>query len=369
MDGTSFNTDLGHRKIQERILSSLRNDRLPHALLFYGKEGTGKEAFAIELAKLLNCEKGPLFTCQNCSQCVKINKLEHPDLFYIFPTPSSSNVKPEEISDLLKQKSQNPYQRLAFPGKNTFISIDTIRELKYQSKFKLYEGKKKVFIISEADEMRPEAANAMLKILEEPPDNLLLILVTSRLYRILPTIRSRSQLFHFSQLDGDHILRIIKKYTSPPPEHLANIIRLALGNIKLAFDFIGNDVLEIREKAIEYLRKIVRIEKSNELLDEISSITASRDRNYMILLLYFLLTWFHDAVHHQLNSQQEDILINDDLKSKINAFVQAYPHLNLSEAIKQIQKAIQNLEDPRNFNPTLIFTDLSIKLNRLIKTK
>jgi DNA polymerase-3 subunit delta' len=369
MDGTWFNAELGHLKIQERILNSLKNDRLPHALLFYGKEGTGKEALAIEFAKLLNCEKGPLFLCQNCSHCIKINKLEHPDLFYIFPTPSTGKVKPEEISELLKKKSQNPYQRIAFPSKNTFISIDTIRELKYQSKFKLYEGKKKVFIISEADEMRPEAANAMLKILEEPPENLILILTTARLYRILPTIRSRSQLYHFSPLEGDHILRIIKKYAGPTPEHLSNIIRLALGNVKLAFDFIQSDVLETREKAIEYLRKIVKIEKSNELLDEIYSITASRDRSQMKLVLYFLLTWFHDAVHHKQNSQHGDALINIDLKSNINSFVEAYPDINLSEAIGQIQKAIQNLEDSRNFNPTLIFTDLSIKLNRLIKTR
>jgi hypothetical protein len=144
---------------------------------------------------------------------------------------------------------------------------------------------------------------------------------------------------------------------------------LALGNVKLAFDFIQSDVLETREKAIEYLRKIVKIEKSNELLDEIYSITASRDRSQMKLVLYFLLTWFHDAVHHKQNSQHGDALINIDLKSNINSFVEAYPDINLSEAIGQIQKAIQNLEDSRNFNPTLIFTDLSIKLNRLIKTR
>jgi DNA polymerase-3 subunit delta' len=369
MEGTAFNADLGHPKIQQRILNSLKNDRLPHALLFYGKEGTGKEAFAVEVAKLLNCEKGPLFECGICSQCIKIGKLEHPDLFFIFPTPASSNVKPEEISELLRQKSRNPYQRIGFPGKNTFISIDTVRELKYQSKFKLYEGKKKIFILSDADEMRPEAANAMLKILEEPPDNLILILITSRLYRILPTIRSRSQLYHFSPLTGDHILRILKRYSQTPPEHLSNIIRLALGNVKLAFDFINDDVIELRDKAIDYLRKVVVIEKTHELLDEISSITTSRDRNKMVLLLYFLLTWFHDAVHHKINSQQTEILINIDLKSKINSFVDAYPEIRIPEAIQQIQIAIQNLEDSRNFNPSLIFTDLSIKLHRLIKLR
>jgi DNA polymerase-3 subunit delta' len=261
MEKNIFNPEIGHFDIQERILSSIKNNRMPHAFLFYGKEGAGKEAFALEIAKLLNCEKGPYIICGKCSQCIKIGKLEHPDVKFIFPIPSSSNVKPEDIAEVLQEKAANPYRRISFGSKNTFISIDTIRELKYEAKFKLYEGKKKIFIISEADEMRPEAANALLKILEEPPDNLMLILISSRIHRILLTIRSRSQLVHFPALKGDEILKIIRHYTPEPPEHLAMIIRLALGNIKLAFNFIENNVLEKRDQAIDFLRSVVVIEK------------------------------------------------------------------------------------------------------------
>jgi len=369
MEKSVFNPEIGHFDIQERILASIKNDHLPHAFLFFGNEGTGKEAFAIELAKLLNCEKGPYFICRKCPPCLKISHLQHPDIKFVFPTPSQAKNKPDEIGEMLRKKAQNPYRRMEYPGKNIFISIDTIRDLKNEAKFKLYEGKKKAFIISEADQMRPEASNSLLKILEEPPQNLMLILITSRIHRILPTIRSRCQLIHFPPLEGDLILKIIRKYTPDPPDNLARIIRLALENIKLAFDFIDDDVLEKREQAIEFLRKIVLIENSHELLTNIESFTAKRDRRNMKLLLFFMLTWFRDIVHLKNENDGSDHLINYDLEKNLAGFAKGYPGADYSQIITRVQNAVQELEDPRNLNPALIFINLSIILNRLIKQK
>ncbi len=351
------------------ILNSLRSDRLPHAYLFYGNEGSGKDAFAIELAKLLNCERGPLAVCQTCSQCIKISQLNHPDVHFIFPTPSSSNIKPQEIAAAREEKAANPYRRIRFPGKNTFIGIDTVRELKGEAKYKLYEGKKKIFIISEAEQMRPEAANAILKILEEPPDNLLLILITSRIHRILPTIRSRCQLIHFPTLPGDQVLRIIRKYSPEPPEHLSRIVRLASDNVKLAFDFLEDDVLAKRDRAIDFLRKVVRLDKSHELMKEVENITGTRDRQEMERFLFFLLTWFRDAIRLQAAPEMADRIANSDLEKNLRKFVEGYPEADYPRIVEEIQQAMAQLEDPRNLNPTLIFTNLSIKLYQLIKNK
>ena len=362
-----FNPDVGHKEIQARILQYIRTNRLPHAFLFYGNEGVGKEAFAIELAKLLNCEKGPFMVCGTCSQCVKIGKLQHPDVQFIFPIPASSNVKPETIAGVLKDKAENPYLRTRFPGKNTFISIDTIRELKREARFKLYEGKKKVFIISEADQMRPEAANALLKLLEEPPENLMLILITSHLHRILPTIRSRCQLIYFPPLPGDVQLSIIRRYLPEPPENLALITRLSMGNLKLAFDFLRNDVVEKREKAVEFLRKTVRIERSQELMKLVEELTSGKDREAMHLHLFFLLVWFRDAVHLKNSPERTEQIINSDMRSNLEGFVRGYPGTNFPACVEAVETAIEELKDPRNLNPALILTNLAIKLNRLIR--
>ncbi len=366
-DRNVFNPDVGHPDIQAKILSSIKSDHMPHAFLFHGNEGSGKDAFAIEVAKLLNCEKGPFFVCGKCPACIKIAGLQFADVNFVMPTPSSSNTKPEAIGEAIREKARNPYRRVSFQGKNSFISIDTIRDLKREAKYKLYEGRKKVFIISEADQMRPEAANALLKILEEPPENLMLILITSRIHRILPTIRSRCQLIHFPPLSGDLALKIIHKYSEQPPEHLSRIIRLALENVKLAFDFMEDDVLEKREAAIDLLRKIVVIEKSQELMARIDSLTAPRDRREMELFLFFLLIWFRDALHLQASPDSSNGLINTDLAKNLKGFVGGYPKADYMTSIAEIEKAIQELDDPRNLNPTLIFTNLSIKLNSLVK--
>lgn len=367
MEKNQFNPQIGHSSLQSHILNSIKNDHLPHAFLFYGNEGAGKEAFAIEVAKLLNCDKGPLHICQRCSHCIKIAGLEHPDVKFIFPIPAASTVKLEDIGEAIRDKAQNPFRRTKFSGKNTFISIDAIRDLKREARFKLYEGKKKIFIITEADQMRPEAANALLKMLEEPPQNLMLILITSRIHRILPTIRSRCQLVHFPPLDGDLIIKTIRKYTPDPPEHLARIVKLSLENIKLAFEFIEEDVLRKREQAVEFLRKVVLIDKSQELLNLIEEITRPRERRNMILLLSFLLSWFRDTLYYKTDPSGADRLINSDLKENLEGFVNGYPAANYPRIISQVEKAIRDLEDPRNLNPTLIFTSLAIKLNRLIK--
>lgn len=369
MDKTTFNPELGHPEIQEKILASIRAGRLPHAFLFYGNEGSGKDALAIELAKLLNCEKGPLHVCQKCASCRKISHLQHPDVKFVFPVPSKTNVKVEEIVENLSEKASNPFRRIGFRGKNSFIAIDTVRELKREAKFKLYEGKKKVFILSEADRMRPEAANALLKILEEPPDNLMLILTTSQIHRILPTIRSRCQLVHFPLLEGDLMLKIIHKYQPDTPENLAGIIRLAAGNVKLAFDFMQDNILEKRDQAVEFLRKIVIIEKSQELMKKIEEITSSRDRRKMQLMLYFMLTWFRDVLHYQAKADEKERLINADIKESIEKFTRAFPNTDFPLIISTIENAYQELGDPRNLNPALIFLNLSIKLYRLIRNQ
>ena len=216
--------------------------------------------------------------------------------------------------------------------------------MKSEAKFELYEGRKKIFIFSEADEMRAEAANALLKILEEPPENLLLILTTSRIHKILPTIRSRCHLVHFPSLNGDEILRLIKKYVPDPLEHLPQIVKMSLSNLKMCFDFIEEDALEKREAAIDFLRKIVVIEKSNELFKSIDRITAGRDRQDMKTLLYFLLLWFRDILHYKLTDGKVQSLVNEDLKKNIQGFYNGYPRADYQRIIAQTETAISEFK-------------------------
>lgn len=363
-----FSPETGHPEIQEKILASFRQNRLPHAYLFHGPEGSGKDAFAIALAQLINCSDAGGQIDRASSQYLKIANLQHPDIKFIFPTPAKTNVKEEEIIEALREKAHNPYRRVGFPGKNTFIGIDAIRELKQEARYKLYEGRKKVFIISEADQMRVEAANALLKLLEEPPDNLMLVLTTSNIHKIIPTIKSRCQLLRFPQLGEEEIQSLVSRFTrSKNAAMLPLIIRLSGYNVKRVFDFLDQDVLSVRDQAIELLRKVVVINRVQELMKIIEPVAAQKDREGARLLLWFLLLWFRDILHLQKMSSEKQRLFNTDKQDVLEKFLSYTPNADIAGIVWDIEAALQNLDDVRNYNPLLILTALAIKLNKKIK--
>jgi DNA polymerase-3 subunit delta' len=196
-------------QVLERLRQSIINNRLAHAFLFYGPEGCGKEAIAIELAKALNCQDDKSRPCNQCTSCHKINHLNHPDIKFVFPISNSWSM--EEMKERQRKKAENLYSKIDLSG-HTLISIEKVRDLKNESKYAPYEAIKKVFILSDADKMTRESANSFLKLLEEPPDNLLLILITSSLKGILDTIRSRCQRIYFPQLSFEEALYVVEKY-------------------------------------------------------------------------------------------------------------------------------------------------------------
>ena len=366
----AFLPEAGHLNVQDKILTGLRQDRLPHAYLFHGPEGCGKEAFAVALAQLLNAGNNEGQIDESSPQFQKIAKLQHPDLKFIFPTPAQSNVKEGDILEALQEKAQNLYRRAVFPGKNPFIGIGTIRSLKKDAGYKLYEGRKKIFIIAEAEQMRIEAANALLKLLEEPPQNLMLILITANIYKILPTIKSRCQLVRFGPLTEEEIKTIIRQHSKTIDEsNLPLFIRLAGFNVKRTFDFLDKDILKMRELAIDFLRKVVLLHKAQELAAIIEPLAAKRDREDARLLLWLLLFWFQDILHLQKTSIDHNALINFDKEETLKKFMAFTPNADIPGIVWEIEAAIQELNDVRNFNPLLILATLAIKLHHKIRQK
>lgn len=140
-----FDESLGHPENQQKLMNAWQANRIPHALLLHGPEGCGKEAFAIGIAQLLNAADENGVIDRESSVFRKIAQFQHPDVQFIFPTPAQSNAKPEELQAALQEKAKNPYRRVTFTGKNTFIGIDTIRELKKEAGYRLYEGQKSVY--------------------------------------------------------------------------------------------------------------------------------------------------------------------------------------------------------------------------------
>lgn len=168
----SFETFAGNPKIVKRLRSKLAAGRFPHGLIFAGPDGVGKRTCALMIAKALNCrEREPDSFCGVCAQCRKIDAGTHPDVLRIGVEEEASEIKIAQIRQALQTLEMRPL-----------------------------EGDNKIFILDPANKMKPAAANALLKGLEEPPENSYFILLTDNLQELLPTVRSRCQSHHFTPL-------------------------------------------------------------------------------------------------------------------------------------------------------------------------
>ncbi|HEY2380471.1 MAG TPA: DNA polymerase III subunit delta' [Terriglobia bacterium] len=175
----TFDTFIGNRKIVERLRTKLREGRFPHALIFSGPEGVGKHTCALMIAKTLNClnaQTGGF--CGECAACRKIDAGTHPDVIRVSVEDEASQIKIAQIRQILGTLGLQPL-----------------------------EGRNKIFIVDPADLLNAEAANALLKGLEEPPENSFFILITVNVHELLLTVRSRCQVYHFTPLTLDDIRR------------------------------------------------------------------------------------------------------------------------------------------------------------------
>jgi len=173
----TFDTFIGNHKIVDRLRTKLRERRFPHGLIFSGPDGVGKHTCALMIAKALNCQnaEGRDF-CNECSACRKIDSGSHPDVVTVSLEDEASQIKIAQIRQLLSTLDLQPL-----------------------------EGRNKIFIIDPADLLNPEAANALLKGLEEPPENSFFILITVNVHELLLTVRSRCQVYNFTPLTLDEI--------------------------------------------------------------------------------------------------------------------------------------------------------------------
>ena len=203
-------THISQKKSLKLLAQAWRKDRLAHAILLSGVPGSGKEAVALEMAKILNCTEEEYAACGKCSACRRIASFEHPNLQYIYPLPGGSKDKDnpaaslkDEIIEIIQselgKKAANPFYRIEIPGAN-FVRIDSIRFLKKNAYLKSAEQGNRVILVSQAEKMNDEAANAFLKLLEEPPSDTYIFLTTSKPDVMVSTIRSRCQVVKLKRL-------------------------------------------------------------------------------------------------------------------------------------------------------------------------
>jgi len=379
----SWNDLIGLEREKLLLQKAILSNKIASAYLFYGNEGIGKKAMAIQFAKTINCEK-PIInldknlidSCEECSSCRMMKNLSHPNLHLIFsiPTGKASEVKSDnplnklddkqivELQLQLEKLAKNPYHRFFLSGAHT-IKIDQIRDLKKKIALSSAQKGKTFIIVFNADEMTRESANAFLKTLEEPNDNTHIILITSQKDAILDTILSRTQLFYFHTPTIEEISTgLIEKFKIETSRaHL--IAALSNGSIVSAIEQLGKEFVDLRSELVDILR--VALRKKNyriELIERIDKLIKENDSREIISALLLFEFWFRDALYY---SKSNDLLkiINLDMQDVIHKFVNNINNFDYNEAIKLIEKSINLIK--KNVNIQLILVNLYLNIRTL----
>ncbi len=353
-----FQGTILQERIRDFFTRSIGNNRLAHAYLFYGGEGRGKEAFALTLAQALNCQSDKARPCGQCPNCQRIAHFNHPDVRFIFP--ASKSLKAEQIHAIIEAKIKNPFAALSIPGSKN-ISIDVIRELKDEARFGSVEGGYRVIIISGAEHLSREAANSFLKLLEEPPERFLIILITESLHSILDTIRSRCQPVYFPEFTDEQIEQIVARYD--PVEHdIRPLIRMSGYNVKKVLRMLHAGYMEQREWVLQFLRSVI-VENYFNVNELIEQIRGKNSHEYILELLSILTAWFEDAFH-LLHGASAERLINADKSEPLSNFARSFPEFKMNEINQAIENAAKAIE--RNAHPVLTLFNLAIELHGLL---
>lgn len=366
-----WNRVLGQRRVKSLLLGAIRSKRLPHAYLFVGNEGVGKDAVALELARTIHCVKKQEEACGECPSCLKMQSLQHPDVMLITALPTGKNEKAEDgpldkvaagdmqvIQEQYKLKGENPYHRISIPRANT-IKISSIREVRRESAMTtLYDGKR-IFIISNADEMGPEASNTILKTLEEPPGDTLLILTTCRPESLLPTIVSRCQVVRFDPLTEEDIRTALVEREGVDQGQATLVARLANGSYVRALQLLQSDINALREDVVLFIRTALANNLVN-LSQHIEKLAASKDREFVVRFLSLMLIWFRDA----FVLLQGGEIINLDQQDDLQKFTAKFPTADLEQVLTSIDHCICLID--KNGYILLTLLQLAVKLRRAI---
>ncbi|MCX6135517.1 MAG: DNA polymerase III subunit delta' [Ignavibacteriales bacterium] len=362
---------IGQHRVKELLRRVLSSGSVAHAHLFWGGEGVGKDAMAIEVGRALNCQVNPADPCGVCASCRKVDQLQHPNLRLIVALPVGKNEQSgddpvaglteeqiESIQGQLKLKAENPYHRILVPKAN-FIKINSVRTLRREASLSSFEGGKRVFIISHAEEMNPEASNSLLKMLEEPPSDSVFILTTAHKEQLLPTILSRCQLVQFDPLSEEELQAALIDRHGVEPEQAALVARLADGSHTAALELLSIDIVAQRREAVQFLRLLLGTQKIPLAL-EVERIVALGDRNAVERWMKLLGVWLRDAM--VLREQGESGLLNREQLKDLTSFNEKFPRARLSDALGSVETSIA-LVGKNGYLP-LVVTSLAIDLKR-----
>jgi len=379
-----FSEVIGQKHIKSHLETTIKKGRIPHAQLFVGPMGAGVLPMAIAYASEILCQHSEEGSPERANSRKKFSQLVHPDLHFVFPINKNDKVKKHPVSALFMEEwrifiNENPYgslfswlQSLGIENKQGNINVDEASDLLKNLSLKSYEGGYKVVIIWMADQMNTQCANKILKLVEEPPDKTVLLLLTEQEEQLIGTIRSRCQTLHFPKLSENDIFTYLVENKTVKDNVAQQIAHRANGNFHHALQLLEQDGdASVFEKwFVTWVRTAFKAKGNKKAIHELlkwSEDLAGVGRETQKKFLSYCIEVFRQAL---LKNYKADSLLffeSADGTFDISKFAPFVHQNNIFEITEALENASYHIE--RNGNAKLIFSDLSIQLTRLIHKK
>lgn len=369
-----FSEIIAQHDIKTNLEKGIDSGRIPHAQVFIGPEGSGTLPMAIAYAH-------SILSQNNNNNDLKFKKLTHPDLHFIYPTITTEEVKQKAKSiDFINQwrefVAKNPYSGLfdwynllGSQNKQGLIRVEDAHDILKTISLKSYEGGFKIIIIWMAEKMNVEASNKLLKILEDPPEKTVFLLISENEEAILQTIRSRCQAIYFKKLQDEEIVEALVSGKEIDKEKAIKVAKQSNGNYNLALQLIHEDEnnFPFEKWFITWVRSAFRAKGNASAIlnlvqwsDEIAGIGRETQKNFLL----FCIDMFRQAMLFNYETKKLVYFEPKDEVFKLENFAPFVNGNNIEEIFHELSTAIYHIE--RNGNAKIILTDLSIKLTRLI---
>jgi DNA polymerase-3 subunit delta' len=379
-----FKDIVGQVEAKQRLVKSVNDGRIAHAQLFVGHEGTGKLALAIAYAQFISCQnKGENDSCGTCPSCHKFQKLIHPDLHFAFPVNEIKKADEEEestskkgsdsfISEWREAILSNPYITetewygiIGLENKLGIISTAESSEVIKKLGFKSFESEYKAMIIWLPERMNHYAANKLLKLIEEPPAKTVFLLVSENPDSIISTILSRTQIIKVPPITREAIASALIERHQLSPSKAHDVSRVANGNYQVAQTLAQTDEAS---PYFELFRDLMRFCYTNNvlgLLDWVERVSRFGREKQKDLINYSLRVIRESFM---LNLGLDDIVYiageEEDFGKKFSPFVNGQ---NIVSIYNELNLTIEHIS--RYGNPQIVFTDMTMKLVKLINKK
>lgn len=368
----------GHQDTISRLIRSVKEERVSHAQLFTGPPGCGSLALALAYARYISCEnRTDKDSCGSCKSCVKYEKMIHPDLHFVFPVikdkKSTEPVSDSYIEQWRHFVKQSPYftindwlDSIEVGNAQGLIFASEAGEIIRKLSLKTFESDFKIMIIWLPEKMHPATSNKLLKIIEEPPEKTVFLLISDEPDKLLPTIYSRCQIIKIPGFSDNEISGFLASNFGAENNKAVELARVATGNIIRAIDLLRNEDSTVID--LERFKSLMRFAWKRDIISVISwaEDTASTGREAQKSFISYSLRILRENLMLSLGQLKNRLVFltgaEKEFSSRFHPFINQN---NIYALTEEFNLAYQHIE--ANGNAKIIFLDLALKVTRLIR--